>query len=345
MALPAPSEFHFYEDLFAHLTSTLSGYVSSVASNVISAITPVATTLLALYVVLWGWSMMRGVISEPITDGVVRILRLTFVVALALNLGRYNAYIADFLWATPDALATVVAGAYGTPMSGIQFLDSLLSNMYDYGGSYYQAALADSTLGIPDLGKLITALFIWLAGVLVTGFAAFLYALSKMALAIILAVGPIFVLMLLFEPTKRFFDSWLGQALNYVFMVMLTAAAVTLILTIIQAFLGSASATTFRETTPLGGAIPAIVFSAIGLLVLIQVSSIASALGGGVAVASLGAVGWAYGKAKGGVVGMRPTNLRRSANKIRSDVRIAAAPPKALYRKITGASRNSVAKR
>jgi type IV secretion system protein VirB6 len=45
------------------------------------------------------------------------------------------------------------------------------------------------------------------------------------------------------------------------------------------------------------------------------------------------------------VVGMRPTNLRRSANKIRSDVRIAAAPPKALYRKITGASRNSVAKR
>lgn len=348
MAIPAPSEFHFYEDLFSKLTGTLTGYVGSVSTNVISAITPVATTLLLIYVALWGWSMMRGVISEPITDGAGRIIRLTLITAIALNIGYYNTFIADFLWGAPDALASVVVGGYTGPASGVQYLDGLLSKMFDFGGSYYQAAQADSTLGVPDLGKLLVAVLIWAAGVVVTGYGAFLYALSKMALAVILAVGPIFVLLIIFEPTRRFFDAWIGQALNYVFMVMLTAAAVALILTIIESFLGSPMAATFQETTPLGGAIPAIVFSVIGVLVLMQVASMASALGGGVAIGTLGAVAWAYGRTKGTAAAMRPTSLRRSYNKARSDVRIAGravtAPPMAVYRKITGASRNRVAK-
>lgn len=361
MAAPVPSDFHFYEKLFTKLTSSLTTYVSDVATDVIAAITPVATTMLLIYMILWGWSMMRGVISEPVTDGVSRILRLTFIVAVALNLGRYNTYIGDFLWNSPDALASVVTGGAATPLTSVQYLDKLLSQMFDYGNAYYQAAWADSSFGIPDLGKLVGAVLVWGAGVLTTGYGAFLYALAKMALAIILAVGPIFVLLLIFEPTKRFFDAWIGQALNYVFMVMLTAAAIALILAVLSTYLGSPAATAATTTTEIAGIIPAVVFALIGFLVLMQVASIASALGGGVAVGTLGAVGWAYGKALGASRGAYNVASGKTLSNMRAARRAkavnarwaaknpgfasrAAGAPMAVYRKITGGRKTATAR-
>ena len=64
------SNFHFYENAFTKVDNGLSTYVNDVASNIIDAITPVTTSLLAIYVMLWGWAMMRGMITEPVTDGI-----------------------------------------------------------------------------------------------------------------------------------------------------------------------------------------------------------------------------------------------------------------------------------
>ncbi|KXB17468.1 type IV secretion system protein [Xylella fastidiosa] len=270
--------------MFTELSNALNTYVNDTAANIIGAITPVATTLLTIYVILWGWSMMRGVISEPITDGVGRIVRLAVICGIALKIGYYNGFISDFLWNAPDEMANYLGG--GDRESNAAFLDTLMSKMY----------------------------------------------------------------LIMFEPTKRFFDAWLGQALNYVFLVILTAAAIKLILSILQAYLTDARGV--LDDPSLNQALPAIVFSIIGVLVMVQMPSKASALGGGVAISSLGAVAFAYGKAKGGMSAMRPTNLRRSFNKARSDFRIArdavrstAGMPLAVYRKVTGANKNRVARR
>lgn len=283
----------FYTQLFSKLSGTLSGYVGSTSASVMSAITPVATTLVMIYICLWGWSMMRGVISEPITDGVTRIARLAIIVAVATTGGYYATFLSDWLWNSPDVLASYVGG--DSQQTNVQYLDTLWNKMYDLGAAFMAKAKADSTYGIPDLTMMAAGVAIWLTGIVCTGYAAFLLALSKMALAIILGVGPIFVLLLIYEPTKRFFDSWLGQALNYLFLVMLTAAAVKLILTIVEAYLTSVG-TPVDPTV--SDAIPAIALSAVGFLVLMQMPSIASALGGGVAVGTLGAVGNLYGRAR-----------------------------------------------
>ena len=344
----AASDFHFYSRMFTELSNALSTYVNDTATNIIGAITPVATTLVSIYVMLWGWSMMRGVISEPIMDGAGRIVRLALIVGVALQLGLYNGFIADMLWNSPDTLASYLGGGNGT--SNAAYLDTLMSRMYDFGDAYYQKAQANSTLGIPDLGLLFMAYALWVAGVIATGYGAFLLALAKMGLAVALGVGPLFILLTIFEPTKRFFDAWIGQALNYVFLVMLSAATIKLIMVILEKYLTDASGTVLADPA-LDQALPAIVFSIIGALALVQMPAMASALGGGVALGTLGAVGWAYGKTKGGMAAMRPTNLRRSFNKARADVRIAkgaaqaaAGAPMAVYRKITGGTRNRVAR-
>ena len=294
---------------------------------------------------LWGWSMMRGLISEPVMDGVNRIVRLSLITAAALNLGIYNAYLADLLWNSPDALASAVASGNSNRMSNAQFLDQLMSQMYGLGDAYWKAAFAklSSTLPVPDFGMLIMAILVWGAGLLATAYGAFLLALSKIALAILLGVGPLFVLMTLFEPTKRFFDAWIGQALNYVFLVMLSAAAIKLMMTIMAKYLAAATEAGALSDPGVDQAFPAIVLSVMSFLILMQLPSIASALGGGVAVSAMGAVRWGFNKVGGGLSAARPTNLRRSMNQLRADGRIATeaakavgGAPMALMRKVTG---------
>lgn len=345
------SNFDFYQKLFTKLSAGLSTYWQEVATNVVAAFTPVATTLLIIYVTLWGWSMMRGVISEPITDGLSRIIKLSIITGIALNVGRYNTYLANMLWNSPDELAKVVASGYANNQSNMHFLDTLMGKFYDMGQAFNDRANADSGVtGIPDLSLWFIGLLIWVAGICLTGYAAFLLVLSKIMIALFIGIGPLFILMTIFEPTKRFFDSWMGQVLNSVFLVMLTAGAIKLIMTIIQSYLAAPGVTAALSEPSTTLALPAIVFSIIGVLVMVQLPSASSALGGGVAIGTLGAVGWAYSKAKGGMSSMRPTNLRRSFNRAKSDYRIAKSSaksaislPGAAYRKITGGRKNKIA--
>lgn len=339
--MAVPSEYHFYEDTFTRLNNALTTYVGDVSAEVIGAISGVAYSMLMIYMMLWGWTMLRGMISEPITDGVTRIVRLSVIVGLALNVGRYATYISFFLWNTPDAMASIVANGYSHPENNVQFLDGLMSRLYDLGNGYYEAAFAGSGL-FPDLGKLAAAFLIWIAAVIATAYAAFLLALSKMALAILLGIGPIFVLFLIFEGTKRFFEAWLGQALNYVFLVILTAGAIKLMMTIIAHYLDVAAGGAIATPT-IEQALPAIVLCLISALVMMQIPSIASALGGGVAISTMGAAGWTYGKAMSTMAAMRPTALKRSLNRTASDLRIARSAamavgraPLSVYRRITG---------
>ncbi|MDR3221132.1 MAG: type IV secretion system protein [Candidatus Accumulibacter sp.] len=310
-----------YADIFAGLDSALRTHWMATASNIAFNIKPVCKTLLLIYVTLWGWSMMRGVIQEPISDGVGRIVRLTVIYFIAINMLYYNQFIGDFLWESPDELAKVVAGGYANTNDRVTFLDKLLDNFYAMFQAYDDKAVANaSAIGnIPDLTLWFIGAVIWVIGVLLTGYAAFLFILAKTAIAILLGVGPIFVIMTFFEGTKRFFDAWLGQVLNYVFLVMLTSCAVMLIMSIIQVFMTSPAVTGKFDDPSLLNAIPAIAYGVIGVLVMLQIPSMASALGGGVAISTLGAVSVAFGATARGVAAGGKAIKDRLSGKTKED--------------------------
>ena len=319
----AEEAFHFYSMVFTKVGETLTSHVGNTASAVISAITPVVTTLMVIYVFMWGWSMMRGVISEPITDGLARILRLTFIVTLALQIGYYNSFLADFLWNSPDAMASVIASgggtSAGTGAANAAYLDELYTRIYKIAEKFYTWAYANNKW-LPDFGAMAAYWLLVIIGLASTGYAAFLYVLSKVALAVLLGIGPIFIIMLIFEPTNRFFDAWIGQALNYDFLVILSASAIKLMFDVLGAYLTPLEP--MAGTSPqLAQIVPAVAILFISLLVLIQVPGIASALGGGVAVGTLGAVRWAFDKTAGaGASVARPLmNPRKTLANMRAD--------------------------
>ncbi|WP_236839875.1 type IV secretion system protein, partial [Bartonella quintana] len=47
--------------------------------------------------------------------------------------------------------------------------------------------------------------------------------LAKIALILLAGLGPFFIIALLWQPTYRFFEQWIGQVLSYTILIVLLA--------------------------------------------------------------------------------------------------------------------------
>ena len=114
----------------------------------------------------------------------------------------------------------------------------------------------------------------------------FLMALARVALALLLAVGPVFIVLLLFEATQRFFEHWIAQLVNYALIGVLAVLTASLMLTVVEAY---ATQTAERGAAILTvDALDMLLVAGLVLLILRQVMPIAARLAGGVALSSFG---------------------------------------------------------
>lgn len=305
-------------DFFASIDAVFVSFFSSASAAVGTAARPVFNTLVTLYVLLWGFSMWRGLIQEPMSDGVVRIVKIVLIGTFALNAAVYAPRIATTIYKTPDQLANVLIPGLSTTSTGTA-LDNALAKGLDVGTRYTDAmSMLEPIIG---LALFIQALIVWLLTLILVGYAAALILLAKIALSVVLGVGPLFIALLLFEPTRNFFTGWLAQALNSLFTYVIAVAFVALG---IAFFVASADAS-LSVLTP-GAApkfrhlVPTVLVGGAVFVGLMQANAIAAALAGGIQVSTMGAVGWAMRRGAGvltaplrGYQSVRSFNDRRLA--------------------------------
>lgn len=303
-----------YEDFFTTITSPLESAITTSSSAIAGAITPTATTLFMIYICFWAWALARGMIQEPILDGVQRIIRWSLIYSIGLVAVHYSTFVINFFWRAPDAMASVVVSAFdsGGVVSGgfntMNFLDRMFIGYYRYHELWWEAAYRNAnSLGIPNLGQIIMAYLIFTIGCITTALAAFFILLAKVAMAVLLGIGPLAIIMLFFESTSKLFDSWLGQLINYMLVGILIAITLAIVgaplfqeikSVVINNHLtgGSGGNPTDPDT---GVALVILALSFITIFFMFLIPGIASALGGGVALQTLGAVGWVYARARG----------------------------------------------
>ena len=98
-----------------------------------------------------------------------------------------------------------------------------------------------------DFGFYLAGALVWcLMGVLCV-YAMFLIALSSIALAVLLALGPLFVALLFFDATKRLFASWIAQLANYALITVLTVMVAALLLQVVQSYADANCGTRHRH--------------------------------------------------------------------------------------------------
>jgi len=247
----------------ARVDTAVTGYFLSASSRVAAAAATPFKALVTFYIVLWGLAMWRGLIHEPLSDGIARIFRIVLIGTFALGTGVYGPHIATTIYNTPAELAAVLNGGGVTPEL---VMDDAIGKGDEIARSY-MALVSVTDLG-GSLAAVLSALIIWILTIVVVLYGVALILLSKVALAIVLGLGPIFIALLLFDATKKFFEAWLGQALNYMFVFALVASAVNILFALWMPALRYAQANNTEGFTAL---LPMLLMGGVAFVVLMQI--------------------------------------------------------------------------
>lgn len=206
--------------------------MSYYASTVVSQIRPFVQTCVTLFVLLYGFALMRGVIKDPLNDVSIRVFKIAIVAELAMNFASYNNYIATFFWnlpedlvewLTPAPLITAIKqlvpfASTGTTDLSILLITTVMSAVVEIMNS---TLMASNVGGQTDPTSFAAGLGIGAAGAGISAVVAGILLVSKVSLSVLLALGPFFIISIFFEKTKHYFEGWLAQVVNYVVVVVL----------------------------------------------------------------------------------------------------------------------------
>jgi type IV secretion system protein VirB6 len=270
----------FFETFWTWLERQLATYIGANTALVAATLEPAIVTLATLYVMVWGYLQLSGRIEEPLVTGLRRLVMLAVALGAALHLWLYNAVIVDTFYRAPAELASAIVGA----PDAVATIDTI----WKQGGAVAGYLWNNGGVFSGDFGYYVAGAIVWVLMGLLCIYTMFLIALSSIALAVLLALGPLFVALLLFDATRRFFEAWLAQLANYALITILTVLVAALLLQIVAAYAAQTAARGAAIVTV--DALNMVLIAALVFLLMRQVMPIAAALAGGVSLTSFGMV-------------------------------------------------------
>jgi type IV secretion system protein VirB6 len=185
----------FYTEFASWLDALLATYVADQTARIAAAIEPLLITLCVLYVMIWGYLALFGKVQEPLTDAIKRFFAIVLVFAVAIHLCLYNDVIVTAVFDAPASLAAVVVGTY----EHLAVIDQVLQDGMDTGGRLMARGSLFNGFSF-DIAGIAVCILVGVVAV----YAMFLLSLSKVALSVLLAIGPLFLISVLFNATRRF---------------------------------------------------------------------------------------------------------------------------------------------
>jgi type IV secretion system protein VirB6 len=217
--------------------STLSGQMS----NVWTAHSEISEMLLAplqigmaINLMIVGFGIMRGIINEPLGVYLSTWFKAQLVIVAATS--SFGPWLGSVAWGLPDQLAA----AFGAgPMAGA--FDAHIGEVSNAAFSLAQSAPKwNFVLGeVPDPVALFLATLVTTSSYLTAGIGLAMALVTKFSLAVIIAVGPIFVGALMFNSSSGMFFNWLGAAIG----AAISSAAVVAVYAFVSATIWSLKAT------------------------------------------------------------------------------------------------------
>lgn len=165
------------------------------------ALVPALTILLTLYVAFFALSLITGRSRLGMSALTPRMMTIGLVLTFATSWVAYQGVVWNLAVGAPDQLAGLLTGVRGSATQVFaDKIDIVFQALVDSSGSD-AATEGAATFSPPGL--------LWLGGTLLLLGTVGVLATAKIALAILLALGPVFVVMALFPATRGLFAGWL----------------------------------------------------------------------------------------------------------------------------------------
>lgn len=167
---------------------------------------PALTILLTLYIAFFAISLLTGRTRLGISALTPRMMTLGLVLTFATSWVAYQGVVWNLTVGSADQLAAILTGTDGSATAvfaeKLDLIFNAIATTASQAGQGAQAVPGGPGLATPTGLMWLAAIILLLGtvGVLVT---------ARIALAILLAVGPVFVVMALFGGTRGLFVGWL----------------------------------------------------------------------------------------------------------------------------------------
>jgi type IV secretion system protein VirB6 len=270
----------FFAEFNAWLNALLAGYIGSNTARIAGALEPAIVTLGIVYVMVWGYLQLTGQIEEPFIAGIKRIITLAVILGCALQLWLYNSLLVDTFFNAPSQLGAIIVGAFDP----VGIIDQIIFE----GGDAANLLLEKGGLLDGNFAYYLAGIGVYLIVGLTAIYTIFLLALSRIALSVLLALGPLFIALLLFNTTKRFFEAWLAQLANYAFITILAILVAALMLRVVT--VSASEAVSEGGSIQIANAVRVCMAAGLTFLVMRQVMPMAAGLASGLALSSFGVV-------------------------------------------------------
>jgi type IV secretion system protein VirB6 len=270
----------FFEDVNVWLTALLNDYIHQYTAKMAALLEPAIVTLGTLYVLVWGYLHIAGRIQEPVLEGLKRIATLAVVFGVSLNLWLYDEVIVETFYRAPALLAGRLVGA----TDFVTIIDTILFQGNDVG----QALLAKAGVFHGNISFYFAAILVYFLVTVAAIYTMFLLTLSRVALSVLLAIGPLIIPLFLFSPTRRLVEAWFAQLANYAFVAILAGLVTAFMMHLISVAATQAQAQ--GGGIEIAHALKVCMAALFTLLVMRQVLPMASGLASGFALSSYGIV-------------------------------------------------------
>ncbi|HAG62013.1 MAG: hypothetical protein CMF55_01525 [Legionellales bacterium] len=239
-----------------------------------------------LYIAILGISVMQGWTSISMKTFIRSALKIGIINLLAMNWGNFSAIVVNGFQGAASEISAVMLTATpvelphfaGEGMTGA--LQSLLIEVAKVGNFLFQKG------GLTKLAPLFDGCVVWLTGILMIGMAFLELIMVQVLLATLFTAGPLFIILTLFEPTRVFFQRWLGALSGCVFVIIFINITVSINMSILQAIIADDYLSQAIDF-PLVSFVPFYIVAILCVWQIMRVSTLAMNLGGSIGSSSL----------------------------------------------------------
>lgn len=279
------------EELINNVDAIILNFVQGSFGSFTGTVQMLWHLMFIVFIAIYGYKIMiSGQFS--VSDLVTHCVKIIVILGLATQWDMFFLFIFNMVTDLPSNIAGHMISAASSSFESDAQADSeasannALSQFFDRGMAVSANVLQGA--GWTSFGQYFYAFAVWLGTIGITGYAAMLIILAKLAVAILLGIGPIFILLLIFTNTRTLFEGWLRTLLNYALIPVFVYALLAILLTLAEgplSYLESSSGIYDELITAIG---PFLLICVISVLLLAQILNIAASVTGGVSLSTMG---------------------------------------------------------
>lgn len=315
-----PSFDHFITDTLQLVDMTINAFVNKAFVNLGGYVNGLIITVATLYIMNFGSQVLYHKVTLELMTVVRTLSFLIVIMTLTTHWPMYHLFIYNIFTNEPVHLGQYLLGGADNSVSVVNQL-------------WTQGCLAGGKLfasgGLNNLSYYVYGMAILVVTFMNAFYALCLFVMAKMAVAVLLAIGPVFLLFLLWDSTREMASGWFKALLNYALIPVITTS---ILLLTNQLTLTTLPGLTASVSDPkLQGIMPFFALSLMSGFLLRQVMSLAAGLSGSISLDGIGHVAGMAGAPFSKIVRARDQHHARQDRRLRLGKPIGMARVKSTF--------------